>query len=488
MKLIDAKKAETELRGVRRELEGTTGATTKGGKAAETAAKGHGVLSRAVGGLGTTLRYAGGFVGIYGLAEGIKGVVEGGIQANEQHLLLQNALRATGQTGAGAYGQINAAIAKSSSAGGFNRLQETEGIAQLTRETGSYTTALRENQAVVTLSRGLHQGYATTLGQVQRLETGTPGRLTKLIGPYVAVKTYVDQLTASQKKRYPELLKEAELRDKEATALQLNQRIQERYGSAVVAYNNSAAGAITNARNAFSNAEEELGEKLAPVIKEVAVGFSHVVTELTKGEGVWKTVDQVAGTFGETLKTVWTYFEKNKTAANALFYAMGALAGVWATEKVLGYVKAVKELLVIEKVTAAVKALSAANFASAESGLAGIGKYAGPLAGVALAADSILSSLDVKHPTLAHHSLLSNIGGFLTGGANIPGIGHIGNPGTSPLNLVRQLEEGGHAPHTALTGVTGGTEAVVIHTHVKIQERDVAEAVTRYALKRKARE
>jgi hypothetical protein len=462
VKLIDAKKAETELRGVRKELEGTTGATTKAGKESEKAAKGHHVLSGALGSLGTTLKYAGGFVGLYGLAEGAKGVVQGGLEAEEQHKLLANALTATGQAGAGAYGRINKAIQQSSTHGGFSKVEETEGVAQLTRETKSYTVALKENQAVVTLSRGLHQGYAQTLTQVQRLETGTPGRLTKLIGPYVAVKYYVDQLTASQKKRFPAMVKEAELKDKEATATQLNQKIQERYGTAVVAYNSSTQGALTNTKNTVKEAEEELGEKLAPTIKEVAVGFSEVVREMMKGEGVWKTVGTVAKTFYEALKGVWTYLEKNKLALQGFEGLLGVLATAWGTEKVVKFGTALKDL----KLVSLVQGLTPAMAAFAPELLA-VG------AAVALVYEGVKHAKEIRE--------FFGLGGtkYVKPGS-LPARKAKAEQEVDAYDIVHHIKLPTPVPggiNSALAGVTGGTGAGTTKIELHVDSKKVAEAM-----------
>ncbi|MDA4133771.1 MAG: hypothetical protein OK454_11720, partial [Thaumarchaeota archaeon] len=91
VKLLDAKKAESELRGVRKELERTTGSTKESGRSSHEAAKGHEHVSRAIGGLKNALGYAGGLIGIAAVGYGLKDVVQGGIKAQEQQLLLQNA-------------------------------------------------------------------------------------------------------------------------------------------------------------------------------------------------------------------------------------------------------------------------------------------------------------------------------------------------------------------------------------------------------------
>jgi hypothetical protein len=326
VKLLDAKKAETELRSVRKELEKTTGSTSSSGKAAEDAAEGHHRLAGALGGLKSALMYGGGLIGLAGVGYGLKDITEGGIQAQERQLLLQQSLRQTGQAGSKHMGELHAAITKTSSSGGFSALEETEGLAQLVRETKSTTKAIQDNRSAIALARGAHEDYGAALSQVERIETGQVGRLQKYLGIIQPVKYYVDQLTASEKKRFPQKVKEAELLDKEATAREANRRILERYGGAVNAYNKSTAGSISNANNAFKQATEQLGEKLLPAETAVAKEFSKLITEIMKGEGVWKTVGKDIGTVWKDLEGVYHFLEQHKELAKLLGY--GAVAGI----------------------------------------------------------------------------------------------------------------------------------------------------------------
>ena len=299
VRLLDAKKAESELRGVRKELEKVSGTTTASGKSAAKAAESHGKLSGALGSLKHVLTYGGGLVGFAAVGYGLKDITEGGIKAQEQQVLLQNALQATGQAGKGHMAAINEAITKSTATGGFSDLEEKGAISSLIRETGSYTKAIKDNQLAITLARGAHEGYQTAISQVERVQTGQVGRLQKLLGIIQPVKYYEQQLTAEQKKRFPEKLKDAQLLDKEATAREANRRILERYGSSVAAYNKSTAGSIQNANNAFKNATDQLGEKLLPAETAVAKAFAGIITEMSKGEGIWKTVGKDISLLGK---------------------------------------------------------------------------------------------------------------------------------------------------------------------------------------------
>ncbi len=383
VRLLDAKKAETELRSVRRELERTTGATSESGNSSKKAAEEHSKFHRALGGIGNAFMYGGGLLGITAVGYGLKDVVQGGIKAQETQMLLKEALRETGQAGSKHMGELQGAIASTSTTGGFGALEETEGLTQLVRETKSSTAAIRDNREAITLARGAHEGYSSALSQVERMQTGQVGRLQKLIGILQPVKYYMDQLTATEKKAYPQKVKEAELKDKEATALEANQRVVERYGGAVVSYNKSAAGSITNANNAFKLATESLGEKLLPAVTDVAKGFGELVTEMMKGEGIWGTVGRDATKLWEALKGTWEYFEKNHTALKGLEVGLGALGAAWGTEKVIGFVNALKGLAIAQGIS---RALGVGGLATAEAEAGGVAEAAAPeLAGLVAA-------------------------------------------------------------------------------------------------------
>jgi hypothetical protein len=364
VRLLDAKKAEVELRAVRREEERVSGVTLEHGRSSSEAAEGHHRLSGALGGLKNALMYGGGLIGLAGVGYGLKDITEGGIQAQERQLLLQQALKQTGQAGSKHLGELNAAVQRTSSSGGFGPLEEKEGLAGLIRETKNTTLAIRDNREAIMLARGAHEEYGAALSQVERIETGQVGRLQKYLGIIQPVKYYVDQLTASEKKRFPEKLKEAELLDKEATAREANRRILERYGGAVNAYNKSTAGSISNANNAFKEATEQLGEKLLPAETAVAKEFTKLIREISKGEGVWKTVGHDISEVWKDLEGVYHFLEQHKDLAKLLGYGAALGAGTKLLPKVPGVSLSSKLL----KVATSGPAEGAEGAAAAEAG------------------------------------------------------------------------------------------------------------------------
>jgi hypothetical protein len=361
VKILDAKKSETELRAVRRELEKTTGVTSSHSKQSKESAEHVGLLSRGASGLKSALGYSAGLLGLGAVGYGLKDVVQGGIEAQEQQALLQNALKQTGQTGGKHLGELNAEIERSSSHGGFAPVEEIQGIAQLERLTKSSTGAIKLNREAIDLARGAHMSYSQALSTTERIQTGQVGRLQKYLGIIQPVKYYVEQLSAAEKKRNPEALKHAELLDKQATAQEANRRVLERYGAATKVYGNTAAGAVSNAKNAISLLEENLGKTLLPTITEVAKGLSSVLVEIEEGRGVWGELGHDASVVAGDLKGVWEFFEKNKTAAKLLKEALPLVGFVVLGEEGLKLKRSFEGLLVVQKVSTALGGLSVAE-------------------------------------------------------------------------------------------------------------------------------
>lgn len=364
VKLLDAKKAETELRKVRNELEETSGQTGAHARRSHEQAKGVEHVSKSFGKLRTVLSYGASLTGLGAVGYGLKDIVQGGIRAQEQQVLLRGALKATGKTGSKHLGEINDALDRNSSRGGFGVVEESQGIQQLIRISGNYRTALRLDKAAVQLARGTHLGYATAIKIVSQAQTGNTGRLQKYLGIIQPVTSHVDALKKQTKegneatKEQIELyrvahpgvkvigsamaevnkkaLEHAKLLDKEATALRAQEAIQKKYGNSVVYYNKTAAGAISNANNAFKDATEELGQKLLPTVTKLAIGFGHLIESIQHGRGAW-------GTLGKDITKVWHdlegidhFLQRHKSLTHLLEFAAGGSVAAKLAKKAPG--------------------------------------------------------------------------------------------------------------------------------------------------------
>ena len=342
LKVRGVREAERELKQAERAVDGVGGASKRSGAAAKGAARAHDEAHQSMrkfgSGMSSVLGYGMGTVGLLGVGVGLKDVVQGGIQAQEQQVLLQQALQQTGQHGSRHLSELNKSIEQTAGAGGFSRAEQTQGLGEFVRLTKSSSQAVRLNSEAMKLARGAHLGYGQAVSMVERIQTGQVGRLQKYLGIITPVKRYVEQLTAHEKKFEPWKKKWAEEEDKKATAMEANRRVLERYGGAMDAYNKTAAGSVSDANNSFKELTEQIGEKLLPVVTAAAKGFSELITEIKAGNGVW-------GEIGSSIKSVWGILEgmgsfigKNKWLQQIIAIVGGAALVGAAGSKLLGLV------------------------------------------------------------------------------------------------------------------------------------------------------
>jgi hypothetical protein len=248
-----------------------------------------------------------GAIGVGGLAFGIKDVVQAGMHWQTQQAQLQASLRSTGLHGATLAAQVRTIsdeVEKSSTHGGFAPAVETGGIAKLVTSTRSATKALELNAEVVAVARRAGLDYASAYSLVARAQTGQARGLAKYIGIVQPVTRHVEalrlahaqevtqlaHLTAAQKaanpglvaqlvaarQLNPQMLRHAQLLDKQATATMVNARIVRQLGGATSAYSRIATGAISNASNGFEQMKEQLGRSFLPMVTKVGFAMASV--------------------------------------------------------------------------------------------------------------------------------------------------------------------------------------------------------------------
>lgn len=272
----------------------------KTGKTADDTSKHVGLLGKAFSGMKNVIGYGAGALGLGTVVFGLKDVVQGGKQWQEQQAQLQNALKNTGELSRTTMRQANAAIEHSSTHGGFSPVEEARGLTQLINVTGKSSTAIKLNATAVNLARGAHIEYSAALKLVARAQAGTAGRAQQYLGIIQPIKRHVDELTEAQKKQNPELLRHKELLDKQATALEINRVVMEKYKGATQAYSKTASGAANNFRNLLDVITERIGRKLLP-IETKAFNFLSglargVMSHWTQISAVLKRVFVVIGT------------------------------------------------------------------------------------------------------------------------------------------------------------------------------------------------
>jgi len=295
----------------------------------------------AIGGLAAT-------IGVGGLAFGIKDVVESGMHWQTQQAQLRNSLRATGLAGQGlaeSIRSINERVEESATRGGFGPATETAGIARFVTQTHSATKALQLNNEVVAVARRAGLDYAAAYSLVARAQTGQGRGLAKYIGIVQPVTSHVQaltlahqqqaahlmHLTAAQeaanpglvdqliaaKKLNPELLRHAQLLDRQATATEINARITQRLGGATAAYSHTAQGALSNAMNGYDAMKEQLGRAFLPVVTKVGLAMAGQARWMQRHRGLVLGLIGVTTAFAITLGTLKLAIVTVETATKA---------------------------------------------------------------------------------------------------------------------------------------------------------------------------
>jgi hypothetical protein len=265
-----------------------------------------------------------GAVGIGGLAFGIKDVVQAGMQWQTQQAQLQSSLRATGLASASTLKSINAAVEQSATHGGFAPSVETSGIAQFIGETHSATKAIALNNEVIAVARRTGKDYAGALSLVERAQTGQARGLSKYIGIVIPVTDHVRALTSLQKKLHPELLRQAQLLDKQSTAAEVNARIMKVLGGATSAYGKTAAGSLSNASNSFELMKEQLGRAFLPIVTKVGQELAKLAGWMERNRSTVLAVIEVVGGLTVVLGTLVAVTKVYTAVQTALDVVMNA--------------------------------------------------------------------------------------------------------------------------------------------------------------------
>jgi len=291
--------------------------------------------------MGSSMKNLLGLGALAGVAYGLKDIVGAGVEWQRQQTALQSALRNTGQYSKSTVTDIASAVDKLSTHGGFAPETELGVMAGLVAETGNYKAALAGLSATTDLARGTGLTFTRAQMMVQMALQGSTGRLSKYIGPLIAVKSHVDALTASQKKNRS-ILDQAELMDKAATAKLVLARVEQRFGNATSRYANTAAGKLSNLKNMIQQVAITMGTKLLPILTAVVGAIAGFITQ-------HKTATMVLLGLVAALGVLWGAFKAGQL-----------VAGIY--NDTIGLVKKIGQMFVIttEAETAATEELNVA--------------------------------------------------------------------------------------------------------------------------------
>ena len=160
---------------------------------------------------------------------------------------------------------------KLSERGGFAAPEQMQGMANFVTQTGSVNKAMKLNIATMNLARLTGKGYVTSQRLIATAEAGTPGRLARIVGPLTTVTKYTDGLTSKWKLAHPALYQHLKDLNKQATATEIIAKVQAKAGGQMTTYSHTAAGAMSNMRNAVENAGRQIGTVLLPYVSKAAI-------------------------------------------------------------------------------------------------------------------------------------------------------------------------------------------------------------------------
>lgn len=320
-------------------------------------------VSESTGRLRDSMMGLAGMVGMGGVAFGLKDLLEGGEALQEQQAQLQAALRNTGANAAVADAHLEALADRMSTSGGFATTQNLQALTSFVQETHSASEAQKLLALSTNIARARNLDLATAQQAVATAYTGSVGRLQKLLGPMVASRAATIGLTTAHQEQIAALQDEAammgkmggiwmrqqeindhltnqqvmlaQLSDKHATAQEALAAATREFGGATSAYADTTKGKITELDDSFHNLTEELGVSLLP-------SFNRLI-----GVGV----------------RVSDWMEHNKTDVMLLVGAFGALGAALGIKEV---VKAVHGLY--DDVGALIKRMPIFGAASEEAG------------------------------------------------------------------------------------------------------------------------
>lgn len=349
-RMTGGKDIEKESEKIGKSVKGMGEEVDKSGKDAEKSSKGWDLFRKKtneaskesekhhhiLGKLGGAIGNMAGMVGLGGIGYGAYDSIKTATNVQSLEATLKQALKNTGQYHAGVMGQISSATEQASMHGGFAQTEQLEAVTKLTTETGSYSQALQLNNQVTNLARGAHLGYSQAQKMVQMGVTGSVGRLQKYLGIIQPIKTYVEAMTAAEKKAYPQKLKEAEVADKMATARKIQGIIEQKYGGMTAQYNKTAAGTMSNLKNMVEALQIKVGKALLPLLVKLAHFFMEVVSAVTKHwPEISAAIKPVMHDIGSVFKTLVGWIGKSKIAMAALGVVVGLLTASFLVHKAI---------------------------------------------------------------------------------------------------------------------------------------------------------
>lgn len=247
------------------------------------------------------IRGLAGLFGISGVAFGVKDLVVAGENLQKNQLMLQRALRGTGDAGKAAFNKIDEAAIKSSESGGFGRDEELQSLTQLINTAkkvpgvmNPVNLAMRANQAAINLARADSISYTSAQHYMNQALVGNVNRLKQYVGYILPVtkaqqalvnrqKEIQAQLSLSKMPTYEkdqlkiqlqttkQMEQQALMQDKLTTGQEIINRLNTGKGfkGAQAAFAGTTQGRLEILKNTFDEVMGSIGQAMLPAVNTV---------------------------------------------------------------------------------------------------------------------------------------------------------------------------------------------------------------------------
>ena len=294
-----------------------------------------------------------GMIGLAGVAYGLKDVVSAGLKWQAQQSQLQVALKNTGNNAGLAGRKITDAAERLSTHGGLAATSTLQAMTQFVRISGSAKDAISKTTLATNIARGTGRDYMTIVKALLMAEQGRTTGLSRL-GIAIPKVTKAEDLlkqarfnhrdsllaltaagykfTTAQKAQYamhqqitPAMVAQAKAQDALASKNNVFSVLQQRFGGGTAAYAGTAAGKISDAKNALDIAFKTMSSKLLPVIAKIATAGAAVIMYLIKHKSILITLGVVIGSVTAILTLHKIAVEILRARTYALTFAQNLL-------------------------------------------------------------------------------------------------------------------------------------------------------------------
>jgi hypothetical protein len=302
--LIDVKTIGVAVAGG--EIARLSGHVKKADEAAGKAAKTHGRLGQAFGGVKGIAATTAGVIGAQGMTGAMGESIVNAIQMQRSQAQLGNAIKKNVHEPAeGATEQMSKFADSMSLKGGFAPWQNVGAMAQYVRITKDTTQAQKDLSLATDIARGSHRSFGQATQAVMMVENGRATSLRRLGIAIDPVTKAQDKLRDSHVKVTSAMRNRAKEEDKAATRTKALEVLQKRFGGATAAYSKTAEGAMGNFRNALEVLSTKLGAVFLPILTKVFNALSKFVGQMMSGKGAGGTFVDILKAIGKGFSIIW---------------------------------------------------------------------------------------------------------------------------------------------------------------------------------------